>query len=43
MHFCGMDISKEKLKEVLDKLGIDERVRGEALTLEEFIKISNLL
>ncbi len=39
---CGMGISKEKSKEILKKLEIDERVRGEALTLEEFINISNL-
>ena len=39
----GMDIPKEKLKEILDKLGIDERVRGEALSLEDFINIANLL
>ena len=34
---------KEKLKEILHKLNIDERIRGEALTLDEFIDISNLL
>lgn len=39
----GMDIPKEKLKEILNKLGMDERVRGEALSLEDFINISNLL
>ncbi len=35
--------NKEKVKKVLDELGIDERVRGEALTLEQFIEISNLM
>ena len=34
---------KEKLKDILHKLNIDERIRGEALTLDEFIDISNLL
>lgn len=34
---------KEKIREVLNKLGIDERIRGEALTLEQFIEISNLI
>ena len=34
---------KTKLKEILEKLKIDEKVRGEALTLDEFIEISNLL
>lgn len=33
--------NKEKLKEILNKLNIDERIRGEALTLEQFIDIAN--
>lgn len=32
---------KERLKDILKELNIDERVRGEALTLERFIEISN--
>ncbi len=36
-------IKKEKIKETLKKLEIDEKIRGEALTLEQFIKITNLL
>lgn len=36
-------IEKEKIKEILEKLQINERVRGEALTLEEFIKITQQL
>lgn len=39
----GMGIEKDNIKEVLNKLKIDERIRGEALTLEKFIEISNLL
>lgn len=39
----SMDIPKEKTKEALGKLGLDERVRGEALTLEEFIDIAKLI
>ncbi len=35
--------SKEKINEVLNKLNIDEKIRGEALTLDDFINISNLL
>lgn len=35
--------NKEKIKEVLNTLGIDEKIRGEALTLDEFIEITNLL
>jgi len=34
---------KEKLYEVLNSLGFDERVRGEALKLDDFINISNLI
>lgn len=34
---------KEKIKKVLRELEIDERVRGEALTLGDFINISNLI
>lgn len=37
------EIEKDKTKEVLEKLEIDERVRGEALSLPDFINISNLL
>lgn len=35
--------SKERIKDILNKLGIDEKIRGEALTLEQFIEISNLI
>lgn len=35
--------TKEEIREVLKKLEIDERVRGEALSLEDFIKIANYL
>lgn len=35
--------SKEKIKDILNRLNINEKVRGEALTLDEFIEISNLL
>ena len=35
--------NKEQIKEVLLKLNIDEKVRGEALTLNDFINISNLI
>lgn len=36
-------IEKEKIKEVLANLEIDEKIRGEALNLKEFIEISNAL
>ncbi len=35
--------NKEKLKEVLQKLGIEENVRGETLSLEQFAQIANEL
>lgn len=34
---------KETFKEILNKLGISENIRGEALTIEEFAKIANEL
>lgn len=35
--------SKEYIKEILKKLNIDEKIRGEALTLDDFINIANLI
>ena len=35
--------SKEKIKEVLNKLEIEENIRGENLTIEQFASITNLL
>lgn len=35
--------SKEEIEEMLNKLGIDIKVRGEKLTLEEFAKITNYI
>ena len=34
---------KERVREVLQELGINDKVRGEALTLEDFVKIANLI
>ncbi len=36
LSFCG---GKENIRKILQELGIDEKVRGEALTLEDFVKI----
>lgn len=36
-------VDKEKIKEVLQKNNINEKVRGEELTIEEFAKIANEL
>lgn len=35
----GLDVSKEKMEEILKELNIDARIRGEALTIEQFAKI----
>ena len=35
--------NKEEIKNVLSELNINEKIRGEALSLNEFIEISNLL
>ena len=34
-------IEKEKLKEILAKLNIDENIRGEELTLEQYAQIAD--
>lgn len=38
-----LSVSKEAILRALSEMGISETVRGEALTLEEFAKLSNLL
>lgn len=38
-----LSLSKEEILRALSEMGISETVRGEALTLEEFAKLSNLL
>lgn len=39
----GITKDKEKLKEILIKAEIDENIRGERLTIEQFAKLSNLI
>lgn len=39
----GIVKDKEKLKEILEKLGLSVDVRGEKLTIEEFAKLANLI
>lgn len=39
----GITKDKEKLKEILIKAEIDEDIRGERLTIEQFAKLSNLI
>ncbi|MBR5474469.1 MAG: 16S rRNA (adenine(1518)-N(6)/adenine(1519)-N(6))-dimethyltransferase RsmA [Lachnospiraceae bacterium] len=38
-----LSLSKEAVKEALQKMGLPETVRGEALTLEQFAQLSDLL
>ena len=40
LDFCG---GKENIKKILEKLQIDVNVRGEALTLNDFINIANMM
>ncbi|NQT95995.1 MAG: 16S rRNA (adenine(1518)-N(6)/adenine(1519)-N(6))-dimethyltransferase RsmA [Candidatus Omnitrophica bacterium] len=39
----SLKISKEKLKEVFDKAGLDPNIRGEALNLEDFARLTQFL
>lgn len=39
----GMGISREQVTEALEKMGLSPTIRGEALTLEQFALLSNLL
>ncbi|PKM93827.1 MAG: 16S rRNA (adenine(1518)-N(6)/adenine(1519)-N(6))-dimethyltransferase [Firmicutes bacterium HGW-Firmicutes-1] len=38
-----LNVSKACLQQVLGKMGLDERIRGEALTLKQFIELSNYI
>ena len=42
-NFPELDISKEAVADALNKVGLDERIRGEKLTLEEFARLSDIL
>lgn len=39
----GLNVSKEKIKEVLARMKLSETVRGETLTLEQFAQLADLL
>lgn len=39
----GLSITKEHMEKILQELGIDIRIRGEALTIEQFAKIAEKL
>ncbi len=36
---AGVNISKQKVEKVLQELGIDTKIRAEALTIEQFASI----
>ena len=38
-----LQLSKEEVQEALEKMGLSQTVRGEALTLEQFAELTNLL
>ena len=39
----ALKVTRQEVYGVLDKMGISQTIRGEALTLEEFAELSNLL
>ena len=39
----GIVKDKEKLKKILEQVGLDIGIRGEKLTLEQFAKLSNII
>ena len=39
----NLGVSKDEIKKILDQMGLSESVRGETLTLERFIELSNRL
>ena len=42
-NFSGLNFSKEEVAEALEQMGVSTTIRGEALTLEQFAQLSNLL
>lgn len=42
-NFGELNFSKEQVAEALEQMGVSASVRGEALTLEQFVQLSNLL
>lgn len=39
----GLHFTKDQIVEALEKMGLSETIRGEALTLEQFAELSNIL
>ena len=42
-NFSGFNFSKEEVAEALEQMGVSPTIRGEALTLEQFAQLSNLV
>ncbi len=42
-NFPGLSVTKDEVKDALDQLGISDTVRGEALSIEQFARISDIL
>jgi len=42
-HQTELELSKEKIREALDELGISQKIRGEALNLDQFVELTNKL
>ena len=42
-NFGGINLSKELIQECIEELGVPVNVRGEALSLEQFAKLSNIV
>lgn len=42
-NFPGLSLTKEEVSNALCSMGLDENIRGEALTLEQFAELANIL
>ncbi len=42
-NFPGLNLSKEVIQQCIEELGVPATVRGEALSLEQFAKLSNII
>lgn len=42
-NFPGLNLSKETIQECIEELGVPVTVRGEALSLEQFARLSNII
>ena len=42
-NFPGLSFTKEEVSDALFSMGLDENIRGEALTLEQFAELANIL